>query len=430
MIVLIAWEYIFSLFDIILAKKFGDIFLQEKKMDTILQIFYQLLFALLIFSVSYIHVLSYVLTLLIITILSCYCLLIYEASTLYKFVISIIFYLIYSIFSIGCVSLVAILLGDSAKLIYEYGSVIRVIFILTTRVIAFVCLLFIQNRRNKEKISMLITHNMFFVIVVGSATMLILTNLLYDNTLSDNAKDMYYLVFGIVLLAVLFIVLFKALMDEKAKRVELQVQKEVLEMQTNNLEYMNTYDTEIRSMKHDIKNNLYSVETLIKEKKYSEAEEYLNTLTQIPALNKVYQSGNPIIDSLLNVSIQMNPKIAFHVTLAIDHCSIDYDVISIILGNALSNAIEATNRNIEQNNDIFIEINENKKRVIFIIENGYKDKPIIEQGKIISSKGDKENHGFGIYNIRKAARKYDGKVNYDIDTQKQIFKIIILLVKK
>ena len=42
-----------------------------------------------------------------------------------------------------------------------------------------------------------------------------------------------------------------------------------------------------------------------------------------------------------------------------------------------------------------------------------------------TSKEDKKNHGFGIYNLKKCSRKYQGEVSFDCENQKFIAEIVL-----
>lgn len=42
-----------------------------------------------------------------------------------------------------------------------------------------------------------------------------------------------------------------------------------------------------------------------------------------------------------------------------------------------------------------------------------------------TSKEDKKNHGFGIYNLKNAVEKYQGEVSFDCENQKFIAEIVL-----
>jgi sensor histidine kinase regulating citrate/malate metabolism len=96
------------------------------------------------------------------------------------------------------------------------------------------------------------------------------------------------------------------------------------------------------------------------------------------------------------------------------------------LGNALDNSIEANEK-----------IEDISRRYINVIMNPYKDylfieisnpsifNPIGEDGKLRTTKKDKENHGFGIKSIKQVVEKYDGMLNYEYQDGQFILNIML-----
>ena len=82
-------------------------------------------------------------------------------------------------------------------------------------------------------------------------------------------------------------------------------------------------------------------------------------------------------------------------------------LIGILLGNLLDNAIEACEKTKESFIDLKIKY---VKNTIFISISNSKnsEKVNIES----TSKEDKENHGYGIYNIRNIVRQYGGFIEF------------------
>ena len=93
--------------------------------------------------------------------------------------------------------------------------------------------------------------------------------------------------------------------------------------------------------------------------------------------------------------------------------------ISIILNNALSNAIEAIEREkLKEGNHISLVSNRRKNMYIIEVTNSYKGilKTDTENGLPKTRKTD-EGHGFGLSSIRHVARRYLG----DIEICKEIY---------
>ena len=128
----------------------------------------------------------------------------------------------------------------------------------------------------------------------------------------------------------------------------------------------------------------------------------------------VSDTGNKCIDALINTKyatakekgIEFILKIFIPEELPINQCD-----IGIVLGNALDNAIEATEKSKSSAKKIEIAMGIKKEALILVVKNPLagslkKDK----DGKLLSTKEDSKKHGYGINSIIRVARKYNGDV--------------------
>lgn len=179
----------------------------------------------------------------------------------------------------------------------------------------------------------------------------------------------------------------------------------------------------MRSLRHDMGNHLMTLQQLYGSGAYEQAGKYVGTLKrEMQNVSLDVASGNPVTDIILSGrKKEMEDKeirfdCDFHYPGAE---TVDAFDISIILNNALSNAIEAVEqeRTTAIDNDILqgdmphISLISHCVKNMYIIEvsNPYKGELSFDavNGLPDSSKtGD--GHGFGLANIRHAARKYYG----------------------
>lgn len=96
-----------------------------------------------------------------------------------------------------------------------------------------------------------------------------------------------------------------------------------------------------------------------------------------------------------------------------------------LFGNALDNAIEASMSLPEEVRNVSVTVRRQMGSVFIQVEN-YFSRPLrMEGGKLLSTKKDAVNHGYGLESIRQVAARYGGTV--DISTQEDIFTLSILL---
>lgn len=225
---------------------------------------------------------------------------------------------------------------------------------------------------------------------------------------------------------------------EKNSRIILESQ--IGSMQEHMAEMERVYSG-IRSMKHDMKNTLSVIMQLAAEnngRENAELKAYLSELNQtMDRLEFQFKTGNAVVDTLLNMkyheAVRTVPDIRVdgERLLFPDNLLVQGYDIGIILGNALDNAIEAC-RHLKEKKpeaEAFIRMwSFQKGKMIFIeIENSF-DGNIIRKRQSefpVTGKADKEAHGIGLANIKNAAEKYHGAVDWSVNSK--IFTLSIMM---
>lgn len=189
------------------------------------------------------------------------------------------------------------------------------------------------------------------------------------------------------------------------------------------------HQTELRTFKHNIKNIFITLMGIIKEGDTEKALSSMqSSLDMLDEMNKnIVNTGHPITDAILqsklhnantegiklNISTKLTEKIV-----------VDELELGIVLGNALDNAIEATEKVSEASEKtILFDMITSAERIIITIENPVNGN--VNTNKLISTKKDKLNHGHGINSIKTIAKKYDGVAEFTCNDGKFITNINI-----
>ena len=101
--------------------------------------------------------------------------------------------------------------------------------------------------------------------------------------------------------------------------------------------------------------------------------------------------------------------------------------IAVILGNLLDNAIEAVANTDERWIDI--KLRYTKGCLIIEINNSHDGKLKKIDGRFISRKTDKKNHGIGLKSVETALKNYDGVMQISYDSIKFTVKALLYLCK-
>lgn len=198
-----------------------------------------------------------------------------------------------------------------------------------------------------------------------------------------------------------------------------------IEDQIQHYEELYKYQNEIKKFRHDIKNWSTALLALLENNCITEAitftQEKLNLILEPD--NTLIFSTNPVIDAIIQAKIKTASSFGIEIipTVIINtEIQINQIELGVIIGNGLDNAIEATdtlNPNISPK--INIKIISVGEQLAIEITNPVPNN--IDTNKLVSTKPNPENHGFGLQSIRTIAQKYNGELF--LSCEHNIFKL-------
>lgn len=210
------------------------------------------------------------------------------------------------------------------------------------------------------------------------------------------------------------------------KDAKLALVDKMLESQEKQYEELYNHNQAILKIKHDQKNFLLGVLADLETKKYSDIRNCVNRELEILSSPIVPATQNSMIYLIIkqkeekSKTLGISLKCEYHELQKINISAID---LAIILGNALDNAIEATqniNDNIEKTISLLIKAQDDQ--IIIIIKNPVTDK--VDVNNLISTKRS-NFHGFGILSMKNLASVYGGEIIFTMENN--IFQTCIIL---
>jgi Signal transduction histidine kinase regulating citrate/malate metabolism len=180
----------------------------------------------------------------------------------------------------------------------------------------------------------------------------------------------------------------------------------------------------VRSIYHDMKNHLLVLQA---QEGHSQeiGESIVKLKDEIEDYEAYYHTGNDFLDIIIRDKMRKarEKQIDFQAVIRFDAGSfIESLDISTIFGNALDNAIEASDKLPESMRLITAKASRIHDMLVIAVENN----ALLElpsDGR--TSKKDTFLHGFGIANIRRSAEKYDGQCTVKSKDGKFILKVMI-----
>ena len=176
---------------------------------------------------------------------------------------------------------------------------------------------------------------------------------------------------------------------------------------------------------HDMKHKIAAINLMSQEEDRKKALQAIED--NIAMYDTVVHTENEILDTILTEKRMICENNSIPMSCICDgNCVSFMEILDLytLLGNALDNAIEA-NQKVETDSR-FINVRIKKQKGIVMIEiiNPLLEVPVIENGEIITSKSDKNSHGFGMRSMKEIVAKYDGIIDYKVE--KNCFNLRII----
>lgn len=236
----------------------------------------------------------------------------------------------------------------------------------------------------------------------------------------------------IISFAALFtiIIIYGNIKESQRSEIEEKVLARQIEDMKAHISEVEKLYRDIRGMKHDMANHVMVLERLYGDN--ADSGEYVAQLKEQmndTVLSVEAKSGNPITDVILMEKEKEAQEWGI---------TFDYDFhypenkglnafdVSVILNNALSNAIEAA----RERDEPYIRLSSYRKNNAYMIEirNSMTGTRIMDEGSglPITTKTD-GMHGFGLSNIRKVAQKYYGDIHIEQDGKEFVLTAMLIL---
>ena len=272
-------------------------------------------------------------------------------------------------------------------------------------------------------------------------------------------KSFCYLVMLLItILEVLyFLFLVKKKLTDYYKKGQ-EYQQEYMEMELAHFREYKQAQDETRRVRHDMKNNLACISMLLEEGKNQEAKAYVSQLLgEVNAFSPKVVTGDEMLDAIVasKWSKMEERQISFSLDGVLDH-GLNWKPIDIctVFSNGFDNAIEACEK-AEGERKISLSLRYTRNFYYMILSNtmaepvavfgndkvphrfgkwwekknrresqqSLQDTLII--GSRFTTKKNKELHGYGLENMERTIKKYDGSMDIFQDSNRFVLKIMI-----
>lgn len=301
--------------------------------------------------------------------------------------------------------------------------------------IVFGFMYYLENRRKISNHRMRVTaREMWGAVAIGIAAFL-MSNLSYAYTntpFGDVVTDIFNTRTMVDLGGLAILYAYHVQRGELHMKYELDSIQNVLQNQYAQYRQSRESIDVINRKYHDLK---HQIAALRAENDPARRNEWLDEMEEdIKAYEAQNKTGNPVLDTVLTSKSLYCQKHGINLTCVADGTKLGFmDVrdICTIFGNAMDNAIECELRIPDKTKRlIHVTVAVQRGFLLLRFENYYEGHLEFEEGLPVTTKQEKNYHGFGIKSIRYTAQKYNGSVKINTDDNWFEMKVLIPLPKQ
>ena len=228
----------------------------------------------------------------------------------------------------------------------------------------------------------------------------------FNNTFYNSFATMSAV--GMTFCTVLVLCLYEKQAEQSAQLRMREQYERHLKSQVKHLDEILLKQEELRRVRHDMSNQLVAIQGYFHEGDTAGGEAYVTSLLQnLQTPSARIKTGNSALDAILSTkkALAESKGITVDMDVQISNClPLEPVDVCVIFGNALDNAIEACDRITQGEKKIRLVLVQREGKLLCRITNTALSGITNVH---ITSKKDKENHGFGLVNLRESLEKYD-----------------------
>ena len=212
-----------------------------------------------------------------------------------------------------------------------------------------------------------------------------------------------------------------------AENARLRNENMLLRMEQKRYYELRTYVGDTRTMRHDFRQHVHVIRTLLQEDKTEELKEYLKNFTDDTAGTRAYYCSNDTLDAILSHYDQKAREKKIDISWRIDlpkEIPVNEMEFCAMIGNLLENAVQATEKLPEGQRKIRV-ISEmvTDSMIGFSMDNTFEGKLKLNKNGIPRS--TRAGHGVGLQSVANTVRRYNGTM--DIQIKENVFSVNILM---
>lgn len=325
---------------------------------------------------------------------------------------AVTYYLAYAIGILTNLTVCNVIGYDPEKLATVFNGA-RVACVIFTKLL-FVFITEVILHRNKRTLH---TKNTWLLVAVIPTVSLVSLGSLLKATLDHDDIQIYIwiVMIGIVLADGIVYYFFTALGKEYEQNLNMQMLELEKETSEKYIKEMDVFVKKMKTVRHDIKNQLCTAYAYLAEGKVKEAKEYIRSLSNdyLPTLLGYVSTDNDAFNAIVNskVALCANQNIPVRINIKSGTViALAPTDTAALFGNLLDNAIEATSA--AEQPEITLDVHNDGEYLTVELANTIKTSVLETNRNLETTKPNKSMHGLGTKSILEIVRRCNEMLKY------------------
>lgn len=310
-------------------------------------------------------------------------------------------------------SVISFLIKDFAVLMQGSDATVRIIYLALHKIVIIsvlsAALALFRNSNIRDVLTGMIVFGTSVVTIIGLGSAMII---IADSDVPTNHIANMLLVVSFVAVNVGVYVFVGHIKKLERQTYELKMLEERSKFQQQNYAQTLGIWEKIKKIRHDINNQLIIVKEKLDSGKIDECREYVDSL--IPGFLKpdsMIRTGNDILDYMINSKLGSLENTSVYISgAASDLSDIPERELVSLFGNIIDNMAQALEKTDKKRIELRFSREEDNRVMVF--SNSTDGKVLSDNEKMMTTKTDREMHGYGHIIIEEIVDHLNGMVQY------------------
>lgn len=303
-------------------------------------------------------------------------------------------------------------------------AIVSISFTTLIGLVGIIIIKFSIVKGNDSRLSTSLTSTLFLISIPVLSIIILFSLLMRHDHSGSNQVSEVAITSSVIILNFCVIFLYKITIEHQKQQYDISLNKKNIETEYRILNEMKKNRSNVLKLKHDLKNQYLTILGLIENEELNEAIDYIKgSFDILEPPTKTYASDG-VLNYLLNEKLAEAEKNQISVDNQIfisKNIKINNDVLAIVIGNVIDNAMQASMRIEPENRKVNIVIKQLNNDLLVEVSNNFNPEEV-------STRTHRKAEGLGMKNIDGLLQQIGGIYRHWTEKGKYFVTVVVFNV--